>query len=298
MIAITTVTLAAAAMIAMSSVWTLQASERLTPTAAQLDVLRRLADGPVVALDLSARRVMPREQAFAMRMTAPVRRIGGRLNQPLVAFPAVPAGSYVLSIRRQGHADGWLMVGVGDDQFAISTQPIAAFDAGVTIDLPVPVRGLLVRGDEGARDQLQAVELRPVPGSPRAISPDVARRAVRYEATTVFFHDDRAFPEPSGFWVAGARLTAVAVQLDRPRVVSLMLRNGPVDNVISLESGRWRDQFAMIGGEERRIDLPVDAARRAVPLRIRSAAAFRPSDVDRASRDTRSLGVFVRFPDP
>src|SRR5918993_2261173 len=183
------------------------------------------------------------------------------------------------------------MVGVGDDQFAIATQPIAAFDAGVTIDLPVPVRALLVRADEGARDQLQAVELRPVAGPERAVSPEVARRAVRYEAATVFFQDDRAFPEPSGFWVAGARQVSVAVQLDRPRVVSLLLRNGPRDNVITLESGRWRDEFAMLGGEERRIDLPIDAARRAVPLRIRSAAAFRPSGVDHTSRDTRSLGV-------
>ena len=296
MIAITTVAFAAAAMLAMSMVWTLHASERVTATAAQLDVLRRLANGGVVAFDLSGRRVLTPEQAFAMRITAPVRRTGGRLNQPLVAFPGVPAGSYVLSVQRHGRGDGWLMIGVGDDQFAIATQPIGAFDAGVTIDLPVPVRGLLVRGDEGARDQLQAVDLRPIAGTPRAVSRDVSRRAVRYEGTTVFFQDDRAFPEPSGFWVAGARQTAVAVQFDRPQAVSLLLRNGPVDNVITLESGRWRDEFAMVGGEERRIDLPVDAARRAVPLRIRSAAAFRPSDVDRSSRDTRSLGVFVRVP--
>jgi hypothetical protein len=190
------------------------------------------------------------------------------------------------------------MIGVGNDQFAIVTQPLAAFDQGVRIDLPLPVRALLVRGDEGAREQLQAVELRPVPRVERSVSGEVARRAVRYGAATAFFLDDRAFPEPSGFWIAGSREAAVVIQPDRPSGAPLVLRNGPSDNVVTLQSGNWRDQFAMLSGEERRIDLPIDAAARAALVRIRSAAGFRPSDVDANSRDNRFLGVFVRLPEP
>jgi hypothetical protein len=232
-----------------------------------------------------------------MRMEVPVRRRpGGRLNRALATFPAVPAGSYVLSVRRQGKGDGWIMVGVGNDQFAIATQPIGAFDEGVRITLPVPVRALLVRADEGARDQLQAIELRPVTVLGGGVSRDVARRALRFDDATVFFLDDRAFPEPSGFWVAGARQTTVVIQPDRGAGVSLMLRNGECDNVVTVESGKWRDEFAMMPGEERRIDVPADAPVGASLVRIRSSAGFRPSEVDQNSRDTRFLGVFVRFP--
>ena len=298
MIAITAIVLAVAGMLAMSIVWRFHGSERITVPAAQLDVLRRLANGRVLAVDLSERRALSRDAAAAMRIVVPVRRAAGRLNRPLATFPSVPAGAYVVSARRQTGADGWIMIGVGNDQFAIVSQPVAALDGGIRIDLPVPVRALVVRGDEGAREQLQAVELRPIAAERARLSRAVARRAVGYGAASAFFLDDRAFPEPSGFWVAGSRETAVVIQPDGDRKVSLILRNGPGDNVITLESGQWRDEFAMLSGNEQRIDIPREGAARATLVRIRSSAGFRPSEVDPTSRDTRFLGVFVRLPEP
>lgn len=297
MIAITALVFAIAAMIAMSIVWRLHGSDRITATAAQLDVLRRLASGRVLALDLSARRMLSSADAARMRMVVPVRRARGPLNRPLAAFPSVPPGTYRVSVRRQRGADGWLMIGVGNDQFAIVSEPIAAFDTGVRIDLPVAVRALQVRGDEAARGQLQAIELQPIAANREPVSAAVARRAVRYGAGLAFFLDDGAFPEPSGFWVAGARETAVVIP-SRQDHAPLLLRNGARDNVITLESGRWRDEFAMLSGEERRIDVPNAGDAAAALVRIRSAAGFRPSEVDPNSRDTRFLGVFVRLPDP
>jgi hypothetical protein len=288
---------AAAAMIAMSIVWQMHAADPITTTAAQLDVLRRLAGGPVLAIDLEQHRRLTFDDAWSMRIDVPVRRRGGggRLNRPVATFPAVPAGSYMLTIRRQGSADGWIMVGIGNDQFAIATQPIAAFDGGVRIDLPLPVRALLVRADEGAREQLLSVVLRPLPREADSISPEIARRAVRYDGGTAFFVDDRSFPEPSGFWIAGARQSSVAFRPDQRGPIPLVLRNGSVDNRVSLESGTWRDEFALRAGEEYRIEVPIDASGAAL-VRIRSAAGFRPSDVDPNSRDTRFLGVFVQMP--
>jgi hypothetical protein len=297
MIAGTTVTLAAAAMIAMSIVWSVHAVDPVTTTAAQLDMLRTLAHEGVTAVDLTARRRLSPVEAGAMRIAVPVMRgrPGPRVNRPVAVFAAVPAGSYVMSVRRQGTADGWVMVGVGNDQFAIATQPVAAYDAGVRIDAPVDVRALIVRADEGARDQLQSVELRAVAPSARPSTPEVARRAVRYDSCVAFFFDDRAYPEPSGFWVAGKRETKVALQLDRPGpVVRLMLRNSAAANAVRLESGAWREEIRLQPGEERPVDVPLDASTGSTVLRIRSDAGLRPSDADPKNRDTRLLGVYVR----
>ena len=58
-----------------------------------------------------------------------------------------------------------------------------------------------------------------------------ARTAVRYGQSTVFFLDDRSFPEPEAFWVGGARSSSFAIQTDDARpVASMLLRNGPLPN--------------------------------------------------------------------
>jgi hypothetical protein len=302
-VALTTLTFGCATMVALSITWRIGGATAETPISAQLEFLGRLASDRMVALDVSTRRRLSIAEAWGMRIAAPIRRGAGAgpRNRALAAFPIVPAGSYVISARRHaapGSGEGWVMVGVGNDQFAIATQPIAAYDAGVPIELPVKVRGLFIRADEGARDQLDAIELRPVaPPAGRHIDA-VARRAVRYESHVVFFIDDRAFPEPSGFWVGGARATVVAIRPDRPRAVALALRNGAAANVVTLQSGGWREEIAMQAGEERRVDVPIDAPRGAALVTIRSSAGFRPSQVDPASRDTRFLGVYVRTLEP
>jgi hypothetical protein len=187
------------------------------------------------------------------------------------------------------------MVGVGNDQFNIVMQPIAAYDGGVRIDLPVDVRALLVRTDEGARAQLESVKLQPLTRAASRLSADTARRAVRYADTVAFFLDDRAFPEPSGFWVGGARDTNVVFQPDAPRPLSLLLRNGAAANTVTIACGDWTEEIAMAPGEERRLDVPADSgAATARLVRIASSTGFRPSEVNAGSRDTRLLGVFVR----
>jgi hypothetical protein len=188
------------------------------------------------------------------------------------------------------------MAGVGNDQFAIVTQPIAAFDAGVRLDLPVDVRAINVRADEGARDQLEAVTLRPLARAGTQLSGDFARRAVRYGGSVFYFLDDRAFPEPSGFWVGGARDTFVALRADQARsAITVTLRNGAAHNRVQLESGGWRGDVGFGPGEERRVEVPLDPRTGSALVRLRSESGFRPTDVDGRSRDTRYLGVFVRI---
>jgi hypothetical protein len=300
-VAALTWTCAVGVMIASSIVWRVRAAPE-SPVAAQLDALRLLGSPHVVAFDLTARRHVPRETAWNMDIEIPIPRRAGRggprpLNRPIAVFPRVPAGSYRLQVRRGGAAarDGWVMAGVGNDQFAIVTQPIGAFDSGVRVDLPVDVRAINIRTDEDARDQLDAVVLRPL-SMPRVdLASEVAQRAVRYGATVFYFLDDRAFPEPSGFWVGGGRDTRVAVQTDRPASsITLTIRNGAAPNRAWLESGRWRGDVGFGPGEERRVSVPLEAATGTALLHIHSDSGFRPADVDGRSTDTRYLGVFVR----
>jgi hypothetical protein len=292
---------AVAAMIAMTIVWRVQAADPLKLVPAQMEVLRRVASTHVVSIDLTSRRRLSRSALAQMRLRIPIRRgmagASRALNHPLAIFQSIPAGVYRLSVVRHGTGDGWVMAGVGADQFAIVARPIADFDAGVRIDLPAGARSLSVRADEAARDQLDEVALEPLAPDRSAPAVAVPRRAARYGGVVVFFLDERAFPEPAGFWVAGARETEVIVSPDQGSsgTVTLVLSNGPLDNTITLAYAGRREVIVLKGGEEHRIDVLLDHARGFARVRIRSNASSRPSDADPNSRDTRPLGVFVRF---
>ena len=293
-----TLTFACAGMIAMSIVWKMQAAEPLTVPAAQMAALRRIAAGEVTVVDLTSHRDLDGADGWKMRIEVPVRRAGrggGRvLTRALAVFPGVPAGTYLVVVKRHDAGDGLVMVGVGNDQFAIATQPIGAFDAGLRVQLPVGARTLTVRADEAARDQIDQIALEPVAPERTPYTLDMPRRAVRYDGSVVFFLDERAFPEPSGFWVGGARETRVVLSPDQAGTTqAIVLRNAPVENTITVDTGGRREEIVLKPGEERRIEVPIEAGRGAALLRIRASTGFRPSAADPNSRDSRLLGVFV-----
>jgi hypothetical protein len=302
--ATTTIAYALAITAAVTVAWKLRDAPSVTTAAApaaQMDILRRARDAHVLAVDLPHReRIAAAELASRVRIVINFRpqARGLRVNQSLVTIPSVPAGRYLVTTHRRG-GDGWMMAGIGVDQFSLVTQPASQFDAGVEVRFPVDVRTLVVRADEEARQQVDAVEVHPLKvlrGSEKLTSA-VARRAVRYGASTVFFLDDRAFVEPFAFWVGGARETSIVIAPDRPGSAQpLLLRNAPVQNTIALVSGEWHVQLTLAPGEERRVDVPLDPSRGAALVRIKSTAGFRPSEADPTSRDTRFLGVYVKAP--
>ncbi|MEO6238880.1 MAG: hypothetical protein ABIQ52_17940 [Vicinamibacterales bacterium] len=286
------------AMAALAVVWRLNAVEPLTIVPAQIQALQTLAADRVAVLDLTSRRRLTATDVGEIVIELPVRRAARGtprgLNRPLATLPALPAGSYLVTVKRHGAGDALLIIGVGNDQFSIVTRPLAAFDAGLRLELPAGARVLTIRGDEAARDQLEAVRLRPLALAAAARS-RVARHAVRYEGGVAFFLDESSFPEPSGFWVGGARSTSLTLLADPAgAAAALVLRNAPVENSVTLEFGSRREEIILAAGEERQFDVPAEAASGNTVLTIRSAAGFRPSDADPNSRDTRRLGVFVR----
>ncbi|HEX5475510.1 MAG TPA: hypothetical protein VFX12_12695 [Vicinamibacterales bacterium] len=296
--------LGGAVMLASTLAWRTAGADGLTPAEAQLGLLREAAVDPrLVALDLShGRRIPAGEVPGHMRIVtrarlaplpAPVTR--DERDRPLFALPALPAGEYEITARRTGEG-GWLIVGVGRDQFGLISGPARDLDTPVALRFPVDVRAIVVRGDDEARAQVKAFELRPLSLIPPdgKLSSGTAQHAVRYGAHTVFFLDDRSFPEPGAFWVAGSRASTVVVQPDEPGAVRLQLRNAPVANVVTLDLASGRQQLSLGPGEERQIVVPYDPVHRAMLVRIASASGFRPSEVDPGSRDERLLGVWIK----
>ncbi len=304
LVAATTLIFAVAGTVAVAAGWQLQRVDALAPTRGQIDVLQAIGRRHDIGIDLVARRRLTTSEIISrMRIEAPVSpavRGGSAASVPLMTLSGVPAGEYRLLVRGRG-TEGWVMAGIGVDRdpFAVLTQPLSAVVSGSDVRLPVDVRTFVVRGDEDACRHVNAVVLQPLRILHRDEKPvsGYARQAARYPGAIAFFMDDRVFPEPGAFWIGGGRESEIALLPDQSTSSqALILRNGPVDNVVTISSGAWRDVLMMASGEERRVEVPIDSTRVGVAVRIHSASGFCPSALDQSSHDTRVLGVYVTVP--
>ena len=292
---------AIAAMAATSIVWAFEGASGLATVPSQLQLLEALAARPpALALQLGPlSRVVPTNVPGRLRMEVSRRPPAGRGGgaSPLFTIPSLPAGEYRIRIEANAPR-GWVMIGIARDPrdpFALRTLQLPA--EAIDLRLPLPVRALVVRGDEEASRVVQRLVVEPLGISrpDERLTSEMARRAVRYGESTVYFLDDRSFPEPEAFWVGGARGTTVLIQPDVNRpTVTLRLRNAPVENKVTLTSGAWRHVLQMVPGEEQEVEMPLDAARGGGMLQVESASGFRPAEHDPASRDQRYLGVWVK----
>jgi hypothetical protein len=293
---------AAAAMGALTVVWTLAKVPGTNPPSRQLEVLRRIsAERRVLTFELPTFRPIAAADVPAMLRIEPAPSTSpggaGPNDRPLYQVPSVPAGQYRLQPRGAG-ASGWLMIGIGRDQFSIHTGPLSTPPAPIVLTFPVTVRAIVVRGDEQARRSVRGLTIEPLSVVPPGgrLTREYARHAVRYGNATAFFLDDRSFPEPEAFWVGGSRSSSVVLQPDAAGPeVQLLVRNAPVDNLVVLQAGDWRQEMQLGPGEERRVQVPIDTRRGATLLTITTSAGFRPSAVDPQSRDARFLGVWVKI---
>ncbi len=291
----------AAVMLALTVVWDLHGSDRVPAAPAELDALRALSREPrTVAVQISPPGVMSKDRMLARLVLEPTVPPGGpgrgRADPTVAVLPKLPAGRYRLGFEGGG-AGGWIMIGIGKDQFALRSEAIAWPGSPIEIDFPVDVRALVLRGDEGARRAIRRVVVEPLSLVPAAtrLTDAVAHRAVKYASAAVFFLDERSFPESDGFWLGGSRQWTFVVQPDRPSAsVTLLVRNAPVDNRVTFESGQWREEVAMAAGEERQIKVPLGPGQTAALVSATVASGFRPSQSVPDSRDDRFLGVWVQ----
>src|SRR5262249_50336727 len=119
----------------------------------------------------------------------------------------VPAGSYGVHVAADRRTDAKLAVRVGSARLPLGTSPIKTAESreAPVMILPTNVRSLTVDVEGDAAVVTSAVELRPLGILPSGNRIDVrpAHAAARYDAANVFFLDDFAYSEPTGFWVAG-----------------------------------------------------------------------------------------------
>jgi hypothetical protein len=292
---------AGAAVVAASATWLLEGVSGRVMTPAQLDALRTVSTEPrLLALRLPAMQRVSREAVGPLLRIAPERSTApggaGRNDRPLFMLPAIPAGDYQV-IPRIAIAEGWIMIGIGRDQFAIQTETLERARQGLVVRFPVDVRGLIVRGDEDARRHVTGLDVVPIRQvlPEHRIADDYARRAVRYADTTTFFLDENSYPEPEAFWVRGEESSQIVIQPDSPHPAeTLLVRNGAAENTVLVATDGWREEMRLGPGEERRVQVPMDAARGATRVRISTTAGFTPSAVDPKNRDTRFLGAWVK----
>ena len=235
---------------------------------------------PLLRLQQSARGPLPRGQLVSV---APLRAGAYRI----VVSPAMPPESAVsVSVGRGGP----VITRTGE-----SLERERDGHRAFVVELPVAVNALVVSADRAPADVTAWVEpLRLDPG-PDAFTRGRAATAVRYGDVIAYFVTDRQFPEPSGAWIRPDGPAVVVVQTETPRDrLSLRLRNGPVENAVTVRTAAGSEQVPLAPGEERAFPLPL-SERRATAVTLAVARWFRPSDVNPGSDDVRRLGAWVEF---
>ncbi len=220
---------------------------------------------------------------------------------------SLPAGTYRIEVQFNDRAgeQAWpvaLQVGrVGPpfQSWTVAVQPGERWTA--SISLPVTANFVGLRGSaelERAVDTIMITPTAVVDAGSRPIVPAVTA-AARYGDVSVFFHDERMYPEPAGFWVHGRRTSevTVAVSPNHSEPVMLRVHSGAKANRASFSTFGWSHDMALVPGEATEIVLP-SMTGGIVPLMISVDDGFYPIEFDPTTGDQRFLGIWVEVMKP
>jgi hypothetical protein len=287
--------------VASALVWFIRGVDGRKVASAQFRLLHDLAARRrAIALDLDRLRAidvssMPQRLLieFSRQVSSP--RASTRDDRPLFEVPRMPAGEYRLTPVAD-EPRGWIMLGIGRQQFALRTVPIPTPPQAIDLRFPIAIRNIVVRGDEDARQTVKGLTVQPIDVPPQGRWGDlIALTAVKYARAVVFFLDERSFPEPEAFWVGGARSSSLVIGPDVVRsTVELLMRNGPVANHVSVDAAGQRTDYDLEPEAEQRLTVPIEQSRGAALLTVSVVGGFRPSEHEPGSRDTRFLGVWMK----
>jgi len=285
-------------MIAFTLAWQVDGAQPLTPETSAVRLLRQASPLRSLAYDFSASRFETSQVLLSgVRIRSDSQRRPVRLPT-LLAARDVPAGTYELRVASAQPAEGTLVLRVGATPLPFLTAASSLAQkqpAALPIRFPVGVRSLVVEGDAAAARSVSAVELAPVGRSDVSdfvSASESAHRAARYESADAFFLDENAYPEPTGFWVAGGRTTRLMIA-SRGESVDLFVRNAPVENRVTIDVDGETHELTLGASEERVVPLPKRNRGSALLVRITSRSGFRPSQAEPGSTDLRYLGCWI-----
>ena len=214
----------------------------------------------------------------------------------------LPAGTYRIDVQfnERGGDQVWPMslqlgrVGPPFQSWSIAAQPGQLWTT--TLRLPVNASFVGLRGSVELERAIDSIRITPtgvVDAGARPIVP-VVTAAAQYGDAALFFHDDRMYPEETGFWTLGGQTTevTVAVPPDRTAPVILRIHPGAKANSATISTFGWQEEHALLPGQAAEIELPKMAGG-VVPLTIAVDAGFSPRELDPTSTDPRFLGMWV-----
>jgi hypothetical protein len=200
----------------------------------------------------------------------------------------LPAGRYAATITGRDMPGGTLAATVGRSRAPLRRMTLrGASEQVVTLDLPAGAATLTLTLDPTSARATRTIDIAPLTIDRSSRPPAVT--SLSSGNAEVFFYDQQVFVEDDGFWVRGGQATdiAVAVATGRETRVVLTVANGAVANDVTIND----EPLHLAPGETHDVALTIPASG-ALPVHIRSAAGFRPSDVS-SSQDRRYLGVRV-----
>ncbi len=267
------------------------AAREATAMRGALAVMARYEPARLRALDYVTMRRADPQQVLARSL----------LVSPLPAGPwALPPGRYEARVWFTGARGGnaTVVVSAPAAEFARASGPVRN-PMTVQFDLPVAIRQVGVTVDDAAAAaDVARVELAPlsiVPASERSDLPVRSMESVEDRpGAYILYMDDNAYPEGGVFWTRGTEPASVRVVPAGASQLILTLFAGPRDTALDLT----------VGDERRTVTVPAGAVideafaisdPAPVPVTVRAQGAFRPSEVDASSGDTRLLGGQVRI---
>jgi hypothetical protein len=219
----------------------------------------------------------------------------------------LPAGEYTIGVRFNDRAGGrtWpLALQIGRVGPPLQTWDIQAQPGEVwTTALRLPVNASFVglRGPNELERAIDAITITPsrvIDAGARPIVPTVVA-AADYGGIRFFFHDDRMYPEPSGFWMLGRRTAPITVAMPPGHTapVTLRIHSGARPNRVTFSTLDWQRDYTLVPGEAAEVELPMthDGV---IPLTVSVDDGFSPRELDPSATDSRFLGIWVELLSP
>jgi hypothetical protein len=267
---------------------------RVRPAAMVYDPLRRGASAEVVPRLTLGVRPGQRHDRQPMRVIH-----NGRFT--------LPAGRYRIDVTFNADSGGraWpLSLQVGRGGPPLETWDVQARPGqrwSTTLWLPVNVSFVGLRGPAELERAIDAITITPieiVDAGSRPIVP-VVTAAAQYGDVSLFFHDDRMYPEATGFWTPGGRTSGITVVTppDHPTPVMLRIHSGVKANSGTFSTFGWQQAYSLVPGQAAEFELPTMAGG-VVPLTISVDDGFYPRDTDPSSTDQRFLGIWIEVKAP